>query len=99
MKTNTKQTIMTVILAGLALLFAGVVSADAIYQTLPGTNIRDYSKPGLVHQGNTVYQTLPGSSIRDYSKPGYTQQGGTVYQTLPGTNIRDYSKPGYSINH
>ncbi len=31
MKTNTKQTIMTVIFAGLALLFAGAVSADSPY--------------------------------------------------------------------
>ena len=48
-----------------------------VYQTLPGTSVRDYSKPGMKVQkstfggGTNVYQTLPGTSIRDYSKPGW----------------------------
>ena len=41
-----------------------------IHPTLPGTSIRDYSKPGVRVDGNTTFPTLPGTSIRDYSKPG-----------------------------
>lgn len=43
----------------------------SIYPTLPGTEIRDYSRPGATIEGNTIYKTLPGTNIRDYSKPGY----------------------------
>lgn len=103
MKINIVQSIAIVVLASLALtavlLYAENDRADGIYPTLPGTSIRDYSKPGYTVQGNTMYQTLPGTGIRDYSAPGYTVQGGTMYQTLPGTNIRDYNKPGYQIRH
>jgi hypothetical protein len=42
-----------------------------IYQTHPGTNIRDYSKPGYRIEGNNIYQTYPGTNIKDFSKPGY----------------------------
>ena len=42
-----------------------------VYPTLPGTSIRDYSRPGAKIKDNEVYPTLPGTSIRDYSKPGY----------------------------
>lgn len=76
----------------------GVANADTfIAPTLPGTSIRDYSKPGYVQEGNNTYPTLPGTSIRDYTRPGYVEQGNKVYQTLPGTNIRDYTVPGYQI--
>ena len=81
--------------------FLGVNAVHAedttIYPTLPGTSVRDYSKPGLKIEGNEAYPTLPGTNIRDFSKPGLRIEGDKVYPTLPGTNIRDYSKPGYKI--
>lgn len=56
----------------------GLALADAeIYPTYPGTNLRDYSKPGYTVRedphgtGRTVYPSYPGTSMRDYSKPGY----------------------------
>lgn len=60
------------------LVFAGFLEVSAIhgedatvYPTLPGTSIRDYSRPGVKIKGDKAYPTLPGTSIRDYSKPGY----------------------------
>lgn len=50
----------------------GTNAQDAtIYPTLPGTSIRDYSRPGVKIEGDKAYPTLPGTGIRDYSKPGY----------------------------
>lgn len=51
-------------------------SSYEVYPTLPGTDIRDYSEPGLVieryHDGTEVgYPTLPGTAIPNYSQPGY----------------------------
>ena len=82
-----------------AFLGATTVYAEdaAIYPTLPGTSVRDYSKPGLKIEGNEAFPTLPGTSIRDYSKPGLRIDGDELYPTLPGTSIRDYSKPAYKI--
>ena len=51
--------------------FAGAEDIT-IYPTLPGTNIRDFSRPGVKINGNNAYQTLPGTNIRDFSKPGAT---------------------------
>ena len=55
--------------------FLGVSAIHAedatVYPTLPGTSIRDYSRPGVKIEGDKAYPTLPGTSIRDYSKPGY----------------------------
>ena len=68
-----------------------------VYPTHPGTSIRDYSKPGVVIDGDKVYPTHPGTSIRDYSKPGAVVDGNKIYPTHPGTSIRDFSKPGYTI--
>lgn len=72
---------------------------QTLYPTIPGTNVRDYSAPGYVQEGNTIYQTIPGTNVRDYSAPGYRIDGNSMYQTLPGTNIRDYSAPGYRIGN
>ena len=82
------------------LWFAWVLTSygETIYRTIPGTNIRDYSQPGVRIEGDSAYPTLPGTSIRDYSQPGAIMQGDTIYPTLPGTNLRDYSKPGYKID-
>ena len=91
---------LTRLLCVAIVLVIPALGADTtVYPTLPGTNIRDYSKPGYIEQGKDIYPTLPGTNIRDYSEPGYTRQGDTLYQTLPGTNIRDYSEPGYKIEH
>ena len=43
-----------------------------IYPTLPGTSLRDITKPGLKIEGDTAYPTLPGTDLRDYTKPGFT---------------------------
>lgn len=95
-KMNLLRFLVLVVIAHTS---ASALADTAIYPTLPGTNIRDYSRPGYIEQGKDIYPTLPGTNIRDYSEPGYTRQGDTMYQTLPGTNIRDYSKPGYEIEH
>lgn len=46
-----------------------------IYPTLRGTQIRDYSKPGMRIEedayGTSVYPTAPYSNVRDYRKPGW----------------------------
>jgi hypothetical protein len=97
-----------------ALIVAGALPVTAaaqstIYQTLPGTGIRDYSQPGLRvdpgYGGRTVnvYPTLPGTNIRDFSRSGYRYErdySGRIkgYPTLPGTNIRDFSQPGFVID-
>ncbi len=99
MKTQNIQTLLTLALAGAALIAAFTVSAEGIHPTLPGTNIRDYSQPGYIQRGDTMSQTLPGTHIRDYSAPGLRLDHGTAYPTLPGTNIRDYSQPGYQYDH
>jgi len=68
-----------------------------IYPTIPGTNFRDYSSPGMKIEDNNVYPTIPGTNFRDYSRPGAKIEGDTVYPTMPGTNFRDYSQPGLKI--
>lgn len=47
-----------------------------IYPTLPGIDVRDYSRPGYRIEvdrfdNERAFPTLPGTSIRDYSQPGY----------------------------
>jgi hypothetical protein len=41
-----------------------------VYPTLPGTNFRDYSRPGAQVEDKTIYFTIPGTNFRDYSRPG-----------------------------
>jgi hypothetical protein len=81
------------------ILLHGIAFAQTkeIQPTLPGSNVRDFSKPGYKVEGDNIYPTLPGSNVRDFSKPGYKVEGNKVYPTLPGTNVRDFSKPGYKI--
>jgi hypothetical protein len=90
----------------LILLLPISVMADdtiEIYQTLPGTSIRNYAVPPQGYRieqsgSDTVIRpTLPYTSIPDYAKPGAVIDGNTIYPTLPGTGIRDYSQPGYVI--
>ncbi len=77
-------------------------SPDTVYHTLPGTNVRDWTKSSVVveHRGDNSsigYKTIPGTNVRDWTAPGILieRQGNdsTVYETLPGTNIMDWSKP------
>lgn len=90
-----------VIVLCVLVLLPGVVFGQAgrvIYPTLPGTDIRDYRKPGWVVDGRSVYPTLPGSDVRDYRRGGYVvKDGGTLYPTLPGTDIRDFTQPGFTL--
>ncbi|MEK6707647.1 MAG: hypothetical protein AABY81_02400 [Pseudomonadota bacterium] len=89
-----------VVALALSLLAAPVLARDVMYPVLPGTSLRDHSKPGRLIEGNNVYPTIPGTSLRDYGKPGYTvdrhDDGSTTFHpTLPGTSIRDYGKTDY----
>ena len=63
---------------GLWLLMLSIITAEAqtvIHQTIPGTNVRDYSAPSLIIQRDgTGYQTIPGTTVRDYSAPGVKVQ-------------------------
>ena len=56
-----------------ALVGAGPIHAEdtMVYETYPGTNVRDYNKPGVKIEDDNVYQTYPGTNVRDYNKPGY----------------------------
>lgn len=79
----------------------------AVYPTYPGTNMRDFSSPGIKMErdssGNLLaYPTLPGSNCRDFSQAGIkieeNRNGNLfIYPTYPGTRSRDFSKPGLRI--
>lgn len=60
--------------------------------TLPGTSVRDHSKPCTKREGNESFLTLPGTSVRDHSQPGWVHEGDKSHPTLPGTSVRDYSQ-------
>ena len=92
-----KVTVSVCLLCACWLAGRGVAEDAFVYPTLPGTNLRDYSKPGARIEGDMIYPTLPGSSLRDYSKPGARIEGDKIYPTLPGSSLRDYSKPGARI--
>ena len=80
-------------------LVAAPATADTyLYQTLPGTTVRDFSRPGLAIQGNQIFPTIPGTTVRDYSQQGATIQGPNIYPTIPGTTVRDYSQPGWRLS-
>jgi hypothetical protein len=93
---------MTRSIKNLMLITVAVVSSIAsaddsktTFQTLHGSNTRDYSAPAYIVEGNTTYQTLPGSNMRDYRAPSYVTNGNTTYQTLPGSSTRDYKALSY----
>ncbi len=47
-----------------------------IHQTIPGTTIRDVSKPSIViDEYGTGYRTIPGTMLRDYAQPGIIVRG------------------------
>jgi hypothetical protein len=84
----------------LSLLVAPALARNVMFPPLPGTPLRDHSKPGWIIEGNNAYPTVPGTSLRDYGKPGYTierhdNESTTFHPTLPGTSIRDYGKYDY----
>ena len=91
------STLVLGFVVALAATVAPTAAQTVAYPTLPGTSVRDYSKPGSRVDGNAIYPTLPGTNVRDYSKPGAVVRGDMVYPTLPGTSVRDYSKPGIRI--
>jgi len=64
------STLVLGFVVALAATVAPTAAQTVAYPTLPGTSVRDYSKPGAVVRGDMVYPTLPGTSVRDYSKPG-----------------------------
>jgi hypothetical protein len=45
---------------------------QVVYPTIPGTDLRDYTQPGLViDRRGTAYPTVPGTQdIPDYTQPG-----------------------------
>jgi hypothetical protein len=83
----------------LFILMAPCFSQEVISPTLPGTNIRDLTKPSTVIDGQDIYPTLPGMDVRDYSRPGLRVERDMIYPTLPGTTFRDFSKQGWKIEN
>ena len=102
-----KNNYIAALVSFFALVCAVCAQSYTVYETMPGTSYRDYSKPGVRvdtdRSGAVVaYPTMPGTSYRDYSQPGVRvdtdYRGNTVaYPTMPGTSYRDYSKPGVVI--
>lgn len=80
-------------------LLCGSASAYETYiePTQPGTTLKDYSRPGMVVDGNRAYQTISGTTLQDFSRPGLIRDGNNVYQTIPGTTLKDWNAPGYQI--
>ena len=77
----------------------GLFAADMLYPTLPGTSVRDYSKPGYVVDGDRAYKTIPNTTTRDYSSSSsLVIDGDKAYHTIPNTGIKDYSKPSYRLS-
>ena len=64
-----------------AILVAAAQERQVIYETLPGTTVRDYSKPAL------IVETEPTTR--------WSPERVTIYQSIPGTDVRDYSKKAY----
>jgi len=96
-----KQVVKVILLCLVGFFVLGLGYANAedklLYPTVPGTEIRDYSKPGYIIKGKNIYPTYPGTDMRDYSRPGYKIEKDSIYPTYPGTDMRDFTKPGYKI--
>lgn len=41
-----------------------VIEGKVVYQTLPSSSVRDYSKPSYTIENGKVYQNLPNSNIK-----------------------------------
>lgn len=73
-----------------------VIKGDKAYPTYPGTEARDYSKPGYVIDSSGILRpTHLGTNSIDRLKPGIMIKGDKAYLTHLGTESPDYSKPGY----
>lgn len=79
------------------LVYSAAISADQyMHPTVPGTSIRDYSRPGYVIESGPNPGT--GTSYGGWEAPAPSSAPPAVlYPTIPGTSIRDYSAPGYQI--
>ena len=77
----------------LALLSAASdAQTTTIYTTIPGTQLRDWSRPGyqVDHFQGGVYRTLPGTSVRDWSAPGWVIQRDPAFEPLmPSVDMWD----------
>jgi hypothetical protein len=90
---------------------AWCLPADAqryeVYETYPGTGMRDLHKPATVYEwkGDSrleVYETYPGMGMRDLHKPATVYERNRngdieVYETYPGMDMRDLHKPSVVI--
>ena len=98
--------ILTIVIA-IATAESTLGQTAIIYPTVPGTNLRDYSQPGVAAEtkgGTTIfYPTIPGTNVRDYfsSTPGIVARTDgdktTFYPTLLSSGVPDYfssSTPG-----
>lgn len=87
-----------------ALPLATLADSFTIHPTIPGTSVRDFSRPGynVDTDRGTIQPTIPGTSVRDFGRSGYRieRRGGRtqLQPTIPGTSIRDWSKPGYTFD-
>lgn len=66
----------------IALLAVPSEAQTTIYPTIPGTQLRDWSRPGYRVEGDKVYRTLPGTSIRDWRMPDYTIQRDPAFEPI-----------------
>ena len=72
---TARAAILLLLMTSVSVLPA-VAQDRTLYPTLPGTGVRDYSKPGWKVEGDKIYPTRPGTNLRDYSKPGYRLEEG-----------------------
>ena len=55
-----------------ALILLILYGAAVIYPTIPGTTLRDHSRPAIViNEYGEGYQTIPGTTLQDHSRPGF----------------------------
>ena len=74
----------------IAILFILIFGGAVIYQTYPGTDVPDYSRPHYVIEDGRVFKTYPGTTTPDYGAPEYFIERNPVYRH--GKSFRDYSK-------
>lgn len=83
--------------AGSPALGGGLDQDRTLYETYPGSNARDWSKPAIVIEEGNLYRTLPGSNARNWGESAIRKENGVIYRTLPGSNSRDWSQPGIKV--
>lgn len=90
------------ILATLMVCSSAAPGRTIIQPNLPGTNLRDFTEPGLIiDDDGQVYQSIPGmSGAKDLSAPAYYFDGDTLYpEVVPGMRSRDFTEPSFTIKH